>query len=104
MAQETKTKSQDARDKQEVLNDVIAVMDTHAGRRYIWRLLERAGIFRSPYSSETNDAYFRMGGHNFGLEVFTELLDASPDLFLVMQKEHYILELPDKPAKEDSDA
>jgi hypothetical protein len=37
-----------------------------------------------------------------GLWIFTQLLEASPELFLLMQKEHYILIEPDTPAEEKS--
>ena len=101
MTQETKSKRDERIEAQEVSNDVIAVMNTVAGRRYIWRLLEKARIFSSPYAGSTNDTMLKLGEHNFGLFVMTEVIDASAELYLLMQKEHYIPEVPDKPAKDD---
>ena len=102
MSQETKSKRQERVDAQEATNDVIAVMDTAAGRRYIWRLLEKARIFSSPYMGSTNDTMVKLGEHNFGLFIMTAVIDANAELYLLMQKEHYIPEVPDKPAKDDS--
>ena len=104
MATETKTKRAEKLERQEQLNDIIAVMKTPFGRRYIWRLLSEARIFSSPYAGSTNDTMLNLGKHNFGLFVMTEVIDASAELYLLMQKEHYIPEVPDEPAKDDSNA
>lgn len=100
MADETKSKDAEKREEQERLNDIIAVMTEPAGRRYVWRLLEEARVFTSSYAHETNQTFFREGQRNVGLWIFTQLLEASPELFLLMQKEHYILEAPEVPAEE----
>jgi hypothetical protein len=92
---ETKSKAEEKRDAQEAMNDVIAVMNTPAGRRYIWRLLEKAGVFRTPYRGSTNDTMVRIGNHSVGVEIMTEVIEANAELYLLMQKEHYILEVPD---------
>lgn len=102
MTQETKSKRKERMEAQEVLNDVIAVMNTAAGRRYVWRLLEQARVFGSSYAHQSNQTFFREGQRNMGLWIFTQVLEASPELFLLMQKEHYILAKPDKPAEETS--
>ena len=102
MSQETKSKANEQRERQECLNDVIAVMDTAFGRRYVWRLLEEARVFASSYAGQSNQTFFREGQRNMGLYIFNEVLDASPELFLLMQKEHYVLATPDSPAKEKS--
>ena len=99
---ETKSKAAEKREAQEERNDVIAVMSTAPGRRYIWRLLERAGVFRTPYRGSTNDTMVRIGNHSVGVEIMTEVIEANAELYLLMQKEHYILEPPDDPAKEES--
>ena len=102
MSTETKSKRQEKIELQEQTNDIIAVMKIPQGRRFIWRLLEKARIFSSPYAGSTNDTMLRLGEHNFGLFVMTKVIDANPDLYLLMQKEHYIVEVPDEPAKEET--
>jgi len=102
MSQENMSKAEEKRQRQEATNDIIAVMNTAPGRRYIWRLLESARVFGSSYAHQSNQTFFREGQRNVGLAIFTAVLAASPELFLLMQKEHYILETPDTPAEETS--
>jgi len=101
VAGETKSKAQEKREEQEAKNDIIAVMKTPEGRRYVWRLLEKAGVFRTPYRGSTNDTMVRIGNHSIGVEIMTEIIDANAELYLLMQKEHYILDKPDEPAKDE---
>ncbi len=103
MTTETKTKKEEAQERRQELNDIIAVMDTAPGRRFIWRILESANIFRAIYGPDAE--IFRMlGERNLGLKLMNEVIEAKPELYLLMQKEHYIVDKPDKPAKEQSDA
>ena len=105
MTTETKTKRQEKLERREDLNDLIAVMSTPQGRRFIWRLLTKARIFSSPYAGSTNDTMMNLGEHNLGLFVMTEVIDACPDKYLLMQNEHYMPPEPseaDKPAEEES--
>ena len=90
MSTETKSKQDEARERREEIKDIIAVMQTAQGRRWVWRLLCKARIFSSPYAGSTNDTMMNLGEHNFGLFVMTEVIDACPDSYLLMQKEHYI--------------
>lgn len=92
MAQETKSKSQEARERQEQLNDIIAVMDMAAGRRLVWRILAEARVFGTVYAGQSNQTFFREGKRNLGLWLMEEVLQAKPEQYLLMQKEHYILE------------
>lgn len=103
MAQETKTKKEEERERREVLNDIIAVMGTPPGRRFIWRILEGANIFRAIYGTD-QDIFRQLGERNLGLKLMSDIIEAKPELYLLMQKEHYIVEKPAKPAKEQSDA
>lgn len=100
MTTETKTKRQEKLDEQEKNNDIIAVMNTPQGRRFIWRWLEKARIFRSPYAGSTNDTMVNLGEHNLGLAVMTQVIDACPDLYLLMQNEHY---MPPEKAEDQKD-
>ena len=103
MTQETKTKKEEAKERQQELNDIIAVMDIAPGRRFIWRILESANIFRAIYGSD-QDIFRQLGERNLGLKLMNDIIEAKPELYLLMQKEHYVVEKSAKPAKEDSDA
>ena len=102
MTAETKSKKAEARERQEALNDIIAVMDTHAGRRMIWRLLTHARVFTTTFNGQSNATIFREGQRNEGVWLMTQVLEANPELYLLMQKEHYIIAKPDKPADKEN--
>lgn len=57
------------------------------GRRLLWRLLERTGVYRTSYNGSTNDTLFREGSRNIGLEVLGELHEISPQTYSKMLTE-----------------
>lgn len=66
--------------------DFRAVMETKAGRRFIARLLEEAGVYRT---SMTGNAwtYFNEGARNLGLKVLDKVNSHTPDLYPVMMRD-----------------
>lgn len=69
------------------LNDLRLICETDHGRRFIWRLLEQAGVWRSTYTGEALSAAFAEGKRNTGLMVFSDVMEACPDQYLAMAKE-----------------
>lgn len=76
------------RRREEETNDLRAVLSSASGRRFVWRLLERGGVFRSSFNAES-DSYtaFNEGRRNLGLLVLNDILEADPDAFTLMQRE-----------------
>ena len=74
--------------REEEINDLRAVLSSVSGRRFIWRLLERGGVFRSSFNAES-DSYtaFNEGRRNLGLLVLNDILETDPDAFTLMQRE-----------------
>ena len=74
--------------REEEINDLRAVLSSVSGRRFIWRLLERGGVFRSSFNAES-DSYtaFNEGRRNLGLLVLNDILEADLDAFTLMQEE-----------------
>lgn len=74
--------------REEETNDLRAVLSSVSGRRFIWRLLERGGVFRSSFNAES-DSYtaFNEGRRNLGLLVLNDILEADLDAFTLMQRE-----------------
>jgi len=72
------------------LEDVKAVMATTSGRRFMWRLIVRAGVYVCSYGVEQSSEHtaFREGGRNSGLRLMAELQEASPALFAEMMQEN----------------
>jgi hypothetical protein len=69
------------------LNDIKWLMAHKQGRRFVHRLLARAGIYRSSFTN-SSETYFREGERNVGLFVINEVSEASHDNYLTMLQEH----------------
>lgn len=69
------------------LNDLRLICETEHGRRFIWSLIEQAGVWRTTYTGEALSAAFAEGKRNTGLKVFSDVMEACPDQYLAMAKE-----------------
>lgn len=85
LEQEASKKQKLRRDNE--LNDLRLICKTEHGRRFVWRLLEQAGVWRSTYTGEALSAAFAEGKRNTGLMVFSDVMEACPDQYLVMANE-----------------
>lgn len=84
------------------LDDLGSVLSTKQGRRFIWRFLKEAGIFRD-YADVNNVylAYKKAGERNLALRFFVEIVEHFPERYLEMQREHKIPKsVPRQPAEE----
>lgn len=87
--------AQRSRDKKragdEARADLAWLMRHPQGRRIMWALLEKAGIFRNAFvASEgvTNQMCFNLGANNMGLEYFVTVMKQEPDGYNLMVKEN----------------
>lgn len=62
------------------------LMGNKRGRRIVWRLLERTGVYRSSFTGNS-ETYFREGMRNVGLMLMAQVHELTPDQFAVMLKE-----------------
>ena len=69
------------------LEDVVAVMDTEAGRRFVWRLLSRAGVFTSSFTGNST-TFFNEGKRDQGLFLLSETMEGCDELYYVMTREN----------------
>ncbi|CAB4165230.1 hypothetical protein UFOVP821_28 [uncultured Caudovirales phage] len=67
--------------KQQEVNDLRTVMSTRAGRRFIWRLLDATGVYRSSYTGNA-DTYFREGARNVGLVLIRDIHEHCFDKYI----------------------
>jgi len=74
--------------RKQKLADLKAVLDTPQGRRFIWDLLKRCGIFETSYDLNPHTVYFKEGKRNFGLGLIAEINDANPDAIGVLMSEN----------------
>ena len=62
------------------------LMGNKRGRRIMWRLLERTGVYRSSFTGNS-ETFFREGMRNVGLTLLSQVQQLTPDQYAVMLKE-----------------
>lgn len=71
------------------LNDLREVLSSRAGRRFVWRLLEDCGIYRSTFREAKPDVTaFLEGQRALGLQYFAEIQESDVPAFQLMEREH----------------
>jgi len=66
--------------------DLTRVLASESGRRFLWYLMDRAHVFRSSFTGNS-ETFFREGERSVGLFVLAGVLDVGPEVFGRMQKE-----------------
>jgi hypothetical protein len=69
------------------LGDIRTVLKTPEGRRWYWKLMAHAGAFRTPFAAQDNLTNKNCGRQEIGFFMLDELLEASPAMFVQMQRE-----------------
>jgi hypothetical protein len=83
-AQDAKT--QRLKQEQEI-SDFNYLMSLPQGRRFMWRLLEKAGVFRSSYSMNGLEMAFKEGNRNLGVMLVAEINEHCPGQYQKMIRE-----------------
>lgn len=73
-------RAQEAADWQFILGDA-------RGRRIVWDLLARAGVFKVSFVPDPYQTAFAEGGRNLGLTVLAKISEHAPASYLLMQNE-----------------
>lgn len=73
-----------------VLNDLRVVLSTLEGRRFYWRLMSQCGLQTLSYlpGAKPEETAFREGMRNIGLNLFRDLADVNPEIYVTMAKEN----------------
>lgn len=66
--------------------DLKWIMSNKRGRRFIWRLLSTAGIYRTSFTGNST-TFFNEGMRNLGLMILQEIHEVCPDQYAEMVKE-----------------
>lgn len=74
-----------AREKE--VSDLRWVMSNKQGRRFMWRLLGRAGIYQSSFSSDSAVMAFNEGNRNAGLQQLNDIMEVCPERYAEMMNE-----------------
>lgn len=68
--------------------DTKRQMSNKQGRRFVYRLLESAGVWRLSFSTNAMQMAFNEGGRNQGLMLLMKLMAHCPEQYAVMLQEH----------------
>jgi len=68
-------------------SDIRWLMESAQGRRIVWRMLNRTGVFRSSFSSDALAMSFAEGNRNIGLQLLAQVHELCPDLYPEMVRE-----------------
>lgn len=82
-----KAKSEENRIENRSREDLKAVVSTVNGRRFIWKYLDLCGIYKTTFTGGS-ETFFLEGKRAVGLTLLKDVIDASPETFIVMQKEN----------------
>lgn len=69
------------------IKDFQWLMGDARGRRFMWRMLEMAGVYRSSFTGNST-TFFNEGQRNIGLMLVAEIHDTTPDAYALMLKEN----------------
>lgn len=77
----------DKLEREQAISDFKYLMEQPQGRRFVWRLLERSGVFRSSFSLNGLDMAFKEGNRNYGVSLIADLNEHCPGRYLQMIKD-----------------
>jgi hypothetical protein len=80
---EEKTRQKLRQDNED--NDLRFLLATDQGRRFIWKLLEMCGVFKSSFTG-SSETFFLEGQRNIGLKLLSDIMRVDPDSYLKMVK------------------
>lgn len=78
-----------AKQRQIEIDDFRWLMRNKQGRRVMWRLLSKAGIFQSGFASDAMLMAHREGFKDYGRWLITEIEQTCPELYLTMLTEQH---------------
>ena len=66
--------------------DVLAIMGSEAGRRFVWRFLGMASVYKSIFTT-SSEIYYKAGWQDCGHWLQAEVARVAPNEYLLMQQE-----------------
>jgi len=83
-ARAEEAKANQKRQQQEEKNDLHWLMSKKQGRRIMYRLLDRAGVFTTSFNTNAMTMAFNEGRRNEGLALTNDIMGATPELWQQM--------------------
>lgn len=69
--------------KSNELNDLKYILSTEQGKRFVWKLISRCGLFRTSFTG-SSQTFFLEGERNIGLYVLDLIMEADPEAYIKM--------------------
>lgn len=82
---EIEERSRKRRDRE--ISDLKKVLSAPEGRRFLWRVMGEAGIFRTSATGQTNTTFVNEGRRQIGLMILADIMEAKAEAFTQMQRE-----------------
>ena len=98
--QNKKFTDEQKRRKAHELSDLKAILKTPQGRRFIWRLWNKCGIYRNPFTPNANQTGYNSGRMSIGQEVLIDVMQANVSAFAQIQQEHISAQNSKKEARD----
>ena len=74
--------------RRKYINDIREILKLPAGRRFFWAIWEKAGIFRDPFTPNSNQTAKNCGRMDIGREVLADVNEADWTAFAKIQQEY----------------
>src|SRR3990172_8342493 len=73
-------------DERQRLVDLKSLLELPHGRRFIWWMLESAGVYKSSFTGNST-TFFNEGRRDLGLQLLAKITEASPEALVLMMQE-----------------
>lgn len=70
------------------MTDLKKVLSLPEGRRFVWKLMSRAGIFQDPFNTNAMQMSRSCGMKSSGLDLLADVNECDVNAFAQMQREH----------------
>jgi hypothetical protein len=84
---EADRKARTARELEDEIGDLKWLMSNKRGRRVVWRLLEKAGLYRSSFNNSGSITAFNEGQRNVGLRLMALIHTHCAEQYMTLLQE-----------------
>lgn len=67
---------------------VAGLMDMPEGRKWLWDMMARCGMYETPYSESQLRMAYNAGKSDVGRMILADIVQFAPDMYVQMIKEH----------------
>lgn len=75
------------RQEEQELEDLRELLNLPAGRRFLWRQLERCAVWKTSFHPSGQVFAANEGRRGVGVELMTQIIEADPQAWIALQQE-----------------